>query len=62
MEGVRQRAAVELGFDPLGMRVQSQLLAGVLGDQEQRVVLRVGDLEFVSAQGADFLCGGVRVN
>lgn len=62
VEGVCERAAVELGFDPLRMGVQSQLLAGVLGNQEECVALWVGDLEFVSAKGADLLCGGVRVN
>ena len=42
--------AVELSFDALRVCVWGQLLAGVLSDQKQCVVLRVGDLEFVSAE------------
>lgn len=62
VEDVRERPAVQLGFDPLGVRVRSQLLARVLGDQEQGVVLRVGDLELVGAEGADLLGGGIGVH
>lgn len=53
---------MELGFDALGVRVGRQLLAGVLCDQEQCVVLRVRDSELVGAEGADLLRGGVRVD
>lgn len=49
MEDVRSGPAVELGFDSLRVRVRGELLASVLGDQEQSVVLGVGNLEFVSA-------------
>lgn len=42
--------AVELGFDALRVCVRGQLLGGVLSDQKQCIVLRVGDLEFVSAE------------
>lgn len=62
VEDVRERPAVQLGFDPLGVRVRGELLARVVGDQEQGVVLRVGDLELVGAEGADLLGGGVRVH
>lgn len=40
---------MELGFDSLRVCVRGELLARVLGDQKQGVVLGVGDLEFVSA-------------
>lgn len=62
VEDVRERPAVQLGFDPLGVRVRGELLARVVGDQEQGVILRVGDLELVGAEGADLLGGGVRVH
>lgn len=62
MEDERERPAVQLGFDPLGVRVGGQLLAGVLGDQEQGVVLRVRGLELAGAEGADLLGGGVGVH
>lgn len=41
--------AVELSFDSLRVCVRGELLAGVLCDQKQCVVLRVGDLELVGA-------------
>lgn len=50
VEDLRKGPAVELGFDSLRVRVRGELLPGVLGDQEQRVVLGVGDLELVSAE------------
>lgn len=42
--------AVELGFDSLRVCVRSELLAGVLSDQKQCIVLRVREAEFVSAE------------
>lgn len=54
--------AVQLGFDSLRVRVGAELLAGFLGNQKQRVVLSVGDLELVGAERADLFCGGVRVD
>lgn len=62
VEGLCKRPAVELGFDSLRVRVRCQLLARVLCDQKQCIVLGVGDLELVSAEWADLLCGCVRVN
>lgn len=41
---------MELGFDSLRVRVRGELLARVLRDQKHGVVLRVVDLEFVSAK------------
>lgn len=62
MEDLCTGPAVELGFDSLRVCVRSELLARVLSDQKQRVALGVGDLEFVSAEGADLFCGGVSVD
>lgn len=62
VEDVRERPAVQLGFDLLGVRVGGELLPRFLGDQEQRVVLGVGDLELVGAEGADLLRRGVRLH
>lgn len=62
VEDVRERPAVQLGFDLLGVRVGGKLLPRFLGDQEQRVVLGVGDLELVGAEGADLLRRGVRLH
>lgn len=50
VEGLCKGPTVELGFDALRVCVRGQLLAGVLSDQKQCVVLGVGDLEFVSAE------------
>lgn len=62
VEGLCKGPAVELGFDSLRVCVGRELLARVLSDQKQCVVLRVGDLELVSAERADLLCGCVRVD
>lgn len=48
MEDMCSGPAVELGFDSLRVCVWGELLAGVLSDQKQCVVLRVGNLEFES--------------
>lgn len=62
MEDLCAGPAVKLCFDSLRVCVRGELLAGVLSDQKQCIVLRVGDLEFVSAEWADLLCGCVRVD
>lgn len=62
VEGLSSGSAQQLTLDALRVRVRSQLLARVLGNQEQCVVLRVGDLEFVGAERAHLLRGGVRVD
>lgn len=62
VEDVCTGPAVELSFDSLRVCVRGELLAGVLSDQKQCVVLRVGDLELVGADWADFLCCCVRVD
>lgn len=62
VEDLCARPAVELSFDSLRVCVWGQLLAGVLSDQKQCIVFRVGDLKFVSAEWADLFCGGVRVD
>lgn len=50
MEDLCTRPAVQLGFDSLRVCIRGELLAGVLGDQKQCVVLRVGNLEFESTE------------
>lgn len=62
VEDLRMGSAVELSFDSLRVCVRSELLAGVLSDQKQCVILRVGDFEFVSAEWANLLCACVRVD
>lgn len=62
VEDVCTKTAVELSFDSLRVCVRGELLAGVLSDQKQCVVLGVGDPEFVSTQRADLFCGGVWVD
>lgn len=62
MEDLYTRPTVELGFDSLRVCVRGELLAGVLSDQKQCVVLRVRNLEFESAERAGLFCGGVRVD
>ena len=62
VEGLRPGTAVDLRFDPLGVGVGGQLLTGVPGEQEEGVVLGVGHLELVSAERADLLGGGVRLD
>lgn len=62
VEDLCPQPAVELGFDSLGVCVGGELLTRVLSDQKQCVVLGVGDLELVSAERADLLCGCVRLN
>ncbi len=62
MEDLHMGSAVELSFDSLRVRVRGELLAGVLSDQKQCIVLGIGDFELVSAEWADLLCGCVRVD
>lgn len=62
VEDVCTGLPVELSFDALRVCVWGQLLAGIFCDQKQGVVLRVRDFELVRAEGADFLCGGIRVD
>ncbi len=50
MEDLRMGSAVELSFDSLRVRVRGELLAGVLSDQKQCIVLGIGDFELVSAE------------
>lgn len=62
VKDMRVRPAVQLRFDLLGVRVRSELLARVLGDKEQAVVLGVRDFELVGAEGGDLLHRGVRID
>lgn len=50
MEGLNARAAVDLSFDSLRVRVRRQLLARLLGDQKEGVVFRIEDFELVGAE------------
>lgn len=50
VEGLHEGPAVELGFDSLRVCVRGELLAGVLSDQKQSVVLGVGDLELIRTE------------
>lgn len=62
VEDVCEGPAVELGFDSLWVCVGGELLAHVLSDQKQRVVLWVRDSELARTERADLLCGCVRVD
>lgn len=62
VKGLCMGPAVELGFDSLRVCVRGELLACGLGDQKQCKVLRVRDLELVSAERGHLLCGCVRVD
>lgn len=62
VEGLSARPVVHLRLDQLGVGVRGQLLAGVPAEQEEGIVLWVGHLELVRAEGADFFGGGVRAD
>lgn len=50
VKGVRPGPAVQFSFDSLGMGVGSELLPRLLGNQKQRILLRLLDLQLVSAE------------
>lgn len=50
VKGVRSWSAVEFSFDSLGMCVGSELLPRLLSHQKQSVLLRLLDLQLLSAE------------
>lgn len=50
VKGVCPGPAVQFSFDSLGMGVGSELLPCLLGNQKQRILLRLLDLQLLSAE------------
>lgn len=55
VEDVCEGPAVELGFDSLWVCVGGELLARVISDQKQRIVLWVRDSKLARTERADLL-------